>query len=131
MATQIFVNLPVQSLRRSVDFFKALGFDFDPQFSDDKGTCMIVAENIFVMLLARDFFQSFTPKDVADASKTTEVLIAISRESREAVDELVAKAVAAGATAPRKAEDHGFMYQHGFHDLDGHVWELLSMDSQG
>jgi predicted lactoylglutathione lyase len=131
MATQIFVNLPVQSLRRSIDFFKALGFGFDPQFTDDKGTCMIVGENSFVMLLARDFFQSFTPKDVADASKTTEVLIAISRESREAVDELVARAVAAGATAPRQAQDHGFMYQHGFHDLDGHVWELLWMRPQG
>jgi predicted lactoylglutathione lyase len=131
MATQIFVNLPVQSLRRSIDFFKALGFGFDPQFTDDKGTCMIVGENSFVMLLARDFFQSFTPKDVADASKTTEVLIAISRESREAVDALVARAVAAGATAPRQAQDHGFMYQHGFHDLDGHVWELLWMRPQG
>lgn len=131
MATQIFVNLPVRSLRRSIEFFKALGFGFDPQFSDDKGTCMIVGENSFVMLLARDFFRSFTPKDVADASKTTEVLIAISRESREAVDELVARAVAAGATAPRQAEDHGFMYQHGFHDLDGHVWELLWMRPQG
>jgi hypothetical protein len=125
MPTQIFVNLPVSSLERSIRFFRALGFSFDPQFTDDKAACLILGENIYAMLLERAFFATFTPKPVADAHKSTQVLIALSRESRAALDELVEKAVAAGATAPRPRQDHGFMVQHGFHDLDGHVWELL------
>jgi len=128
MATQIFVNLPVHSLKRSVDFFTALGFTFNPKFTNENGTCMIVGENIFVMLLVKPFFQSFTPKELCDASKQTEVIVTLSRDSRAGVDSLVAKAVAAGASTPRPPQDHGFMYQHGFHDLDGHVWELVWMD---
>ena len=127
MPTQIFVNLPVQSLERSVAFFGALGFSFDPQFTDDKAACLVLGENIYAMLLERAFFATFTPKAVADAQKSTEVLIALSRESRAEVEALVAKAAAAGATTPRAPQDHGFMFQHGFHDLDGHVWELLWM----
>ena len=128
MATQIFVNLPVKDLKRSVQFFTRLGYTFNPQFTDENATCMIVAENIFVMLLVEKFFQTFTDKPVCDATKSTEAIVCLSAESKAAVDALVAKAVAAGGTTPRAAQDHGFMYQHGYTDLDGHVWELVHMD---
>jgi hypothetical protein len=127
VATQIYVNLPVTDLDRSVAFFTRLGFAFDPQFSDENATCMIVDENIFVMLLVDRYFATFTPKPVADATKATEVLLCITRDTRDAVDRMVADAIAAGGTAPRLPKDHGFMYQHGFHDPDGHVWELIWM----
>ena len=128
MATQIFVNLPVKDLERSVQFFMKLGYTFDPQFTDDNATCMIVGENIFVMLLVESFFKTFTKKTVCDATKSTEVLMGLSVESRAKVDELVAKAVAAGGTPPTEPKDHGFMYQHGYQDLDGHLWELFYME---
>ena len=128
MATQIFVNLPVKDLPRSVAFFTSLGFKFNPEFTDENATCMIVGENIFVMLLVEGFFKTFTKKEICDATKSTEVLVCLSCESRAEVDELVAKAVAAGATTPNDAKDYGFMYQHGFQDLDGHLWELVSME---
>lgn len=128
MSTKIFVNLPVKDLKRSVEFFTKLGYTFNPHFTDEKATCMIVGEDIFVMLLVESFFKTFTPKPIADATSSTEVLIALSAESREKVDELVAKAVAAGGTTPMPAQDHGFMYQHGYQDLDGHMWELVWMD---
>lgn len=127
MATQIFVNLPVKDLNRSVKFFSELGYTFDPQFTDEKATCMIIGENIFVMLLVEVFFRTFTNKELCDATKSTEVLVCLSVESREKVDELAAAAVAAGGTTPMTAKDHGFMYQHGFQDLDGHLWELVYM----
>ena len=127
MTTQIYVNLPVADLERSKAFFRKLGFAFDPQFSDVNAACMIVDENIFVMLLRERFFATFTHKPVADATMSTEVLVCLSRDSVEAVDTMVADAIAAGAAAPKPAQDHGFMYQHGFHDLDGHVWELVHM----
>jgi predicted lactoylglutathione lyase len=127
MSTQIFVNLPVESLPRAVAFFTALGFSFNPQFTDDNATCMIVADNIFVMLLTRSYFAGFTPKPVSDAHASTEVLICLSRENREAIESMVATAVAAGGRAPRPAKDHGFMYQHAFEDPDGHLWELVHM----
>ncbi|VWX59451.1 conserved hypothetical protein [Burkholderiales bacterium 8X] len=126
---QIFINLPIKNLDRSVAFFTALGFGFNAQFTNASATCMIVGEgSSYVMLLVEDFFKGFTKKQIADAAKTTEVLICLSCESREEVDALVAKAVAAGATTPNAANDHGFMYQHGFEDLDGHLWELAYMD---
>jgi predicted lactoylglutathione lyase len=128
MATQIFVNLPVKDLKRSVQFFTNLGYTFDPQFTDDNATCMIVGDNIFVMLLVESFFKTFTTKAVCDATKSTEVLLGLSTDSRAKVDELVAKAVAAGGTTPVEAKDHGFMYQHGYQDLDGHLWELFYME---
>ncbi|MCW7539156.1 VOC family protein [Aquabacterium sp. A7-Y] len=128
MHSQIFVNLPVKDLSRSRAFFAALGYEFNPQFTDDKAACMVVGENIFAMLLVESFFQTFTQKPVADATKSTEVLVCLSCESRARVDELVAKALAAGGSAPNPAQDHGFMYAHGFQDLDGHVWELVYMD---
>jgi predicted lactoylglutathione lyase len=130
MTRQIFVNLPVKDLPRSVAFFTALGFTFNPQFTNENATCMIVDENIFVMLLVEPFFQTFIKKDICDARTSTEVLMCLSCESRAEVDELVAKAVAAGGTIPRAAEDHGFMYGHAFEDPDGHIWELVYMVPQ-
>ncbi|MDR5750687.1 MULTISPECIES: VOC family protein [unclassified Caballeronia] len=127
MHKQIFVNLPVKDLKRSMTFFKALGLSFDPQFTNDKGACLVIGENIFAMLLVEDFFQGFTSKAIVDAEQSTEVLVCLSCESRVEVDELVAKAVAAGGRAPRPPLDHGFMYGHGFEDLDGHIWELVHM----
>ena len=128
MATQIFVNLPVKYLSKSVAFFTSLGFTFDSKFTDENATCMIVGENIFVMLLVESFFKTFTAKEICDAKKSTEVLVCLSCESRQNVDEFVSKAVAAGGTSPRKPQDHGFMYQHGFEDVDGHIWELIYME---
>ena len=128
MHKQIYVNLPVKDLARSRAFFSSLGFDFNAQFSNDQGACMIIGENIFAMLLAEPFFQGFTSKPIANARETTEVLTCLSCESREEVDALVAKALAAGGRAPNPKQDHGFMYGHGFEDLDGHVWELSYMD---
>ncbi|MEZ0236566.1 MAG: VOC family protein [Methylophilaceae bacterium] len=128
MATQIFVNLPVKDLQRSVAFFTALGYDFDLNFTDENATCMIVGENIFVMLLVESFFQTFIKKEICDARKSTEVLVCLSCESRAKVDELVAKAIAAGGTIPRETQDLGFMYNCAFEDLDGHIWELVYME---
>ena len=128
MATQIFVNLPVKDLQRSVRFFSALGFTFNPQFTDDTGTCMIVGDDIFVMLLTEAKFKGFTPKAICDATKSTEVLLCLSRDSRAAVEDTVRKAVAAGGRTYSEPQDHGFMYAHGFEDPDGHIWELVHMD---
>ena len=128
MSTKMFVNLAVKDLDRSVKFFTALGFRFNPQFTDKNATCMIVSEENFVMLLVESYFKTFTPKPVSDARKSTEVLICLSADSREEIDGMVRKAVAGGATTPTKAQDHGFMYQHGFEDLDGHLWELACMN---
>ena len=128
MFKQIFVNLPVENLDRSKAFFEALGLTFNPQFTNDKGACLQIAENIYAMLLVKPFFQGFTKKPVADATQSTEVLIALSCDSRAEVEAMVAKAVAAGATTPVAAVDHGFMVQHGFADLDGHQWEVFWMD---
>lgn len=127
MATQIYVNLPVKSLAKSVEFFRQLGYKFNPQFTNENGACMIVSDDIYVMLLVEPFFKTFTPKPICDATQSTEVLLCLSCESRDQVDELVLKAVAAGATTPMPAVDQGFMYGHGYQDLDGHLWELISM----
>lgn len=128
MATKIFVNLPVKDLNRSVEFFTKLGFSFNTQFTDETATCMIVGEDIFVMLLTQDKFKTFTPKEICDATKSTEVLVCLSSQSREEVDEIVRKAVAAGGTTYNQPQDHGFMYGHGFEDLDGHIWEIIYME---
>lgn len=128
MAMKIFVNLPVKDLQASIAFWTHLGFTFNPQFTDETATSMIVSEDIFVMLLTEAKFQSFTPKPICDATKATEVLVALSFDSREQVDDLVQKAVAAGGTTYTEPQDHGFMYQHGFQDLDGHIWELMWME---
>ncbi|MFZ5635968.1 MAG: VOC family protein [Pseudomonadota bacterium] len=128
MSRSLFVNLPVEDLSRAIGFFSALGFDFDPKFTSDDATCLVISDRIQVMLLSRPFFAGFTKKPVADARAATEVLLALSCGTREEVDALVAKAVAAGAATPVEAKDHGFMYQHGFEDLDGHQWEVFWMD---
>jgi uncharacterized protein len=128
MSTQIFVNLPVKDLNKSVEFFTKLGYQFNPKFTDENATCMIVADNIFVMLLVENFFKTFAPKEICDTTKSVEVLVALSFESRAAVDEMVRKAIAAGGTTYKEPQDHGFMYQHGFQDLDGHIWEIFFME---
>ncbi|MCZ4312240.1 glyoxalase/bleomycin resistance/extradiol dioxygenase family protein [Comamonadaceae bacterium G21597-S1] len=128
MNRQIFVNLPIKDMQQSQAFFRALGWEFNPQFTNDQGACLVVADNIFVMLLVEPFFQTFTKLPVSDARKATEVLVALSCDDRAEVDALVAKAVAAGATTPNAPQDHGFMVQHGFADLDGHQWEVFWMD---
>lgn len=127
-ASKIFVNLPVKDLQKSIDFFTALGFTFNPDFTDDTATCMIIGDNIFAMLLTEKRFSEFTDRPIANAHQTTEVLIAIDQPSKEAVDQMVKKAVAAGGTTYSKPQDHGWMYQHAFADLDGHQWELAWMD---
>jgi hypothetical protein len=128
MSRQIYVNLPIRSMERCKAFFSALGFAFNPQFTNEQGACMVIADNIYAMLLVESFFQTFTRKPVADASKTTEVLICLSCASRAEVDELVRKAVAAGGTSPNPPQDHGFMYGDSFQDPDGHIWEIVWMD---
>src|SRR3954468_5627808 len=127
MPTQIYVNLPVKNLARSIAFFTQLGFTFNAQFTDETATCMIVDENIFVMLLTEEKFKGFTPKPICDATKSTEVLICLTRESRQAVDDIVRKAAAANGKTYNEPQDYGFMYSHGFQDLDGHIWELVYM----
>lgn len=124
---QIFVNLPIKDMARSQAFFKALGYEFNPQFTNEQGASLVLGENLFAMLLVEDFFRTFTAKTIADARESTEVIVCLSCDSREEVDALVAKALAAGGKAPRPAVDHGFMYGHGFEDLDGHTWELVHM----
>lgn len=128
MFRQIFVNRPIQDMARSQAFFKALGLNFNPRFTNDQGACLEIGENFYAMLLVEPFFQGFTKLPVSDARKATEVLIALSVDSRAEAEEVVRKAVAAGATTPNEPKDYGFMFQHGFADLDGHQWEVFWMD---
>ena len=128
MATKIFLNLPVTDLKRSMDFFGKLGFTFNSQFTDEAAACMIISEDIYVMLLTESKFKTFTPKRICDAAKYTEVLVCLLLGSKNEVNEMVRKAVAAGGTTYNKPRDHGFMYAHGFQDLDGHIWELIYME---
>lgn len=128
MASKIFVNIPVKDLQKSIRFFEHLGFSFNPQFTDETAACMVISDSIFAMLLTYPKFQQFTKKDIADATKTTEVLIALDAENREAVQDMVKKALEAGGSTYDDPQDHGWMYQHSFADLDGHQWEVLYMD---
>jgi len=128
MSTKIFVNLPVKDLQRSIDFYSKLGYAFNPQFTDETATCMIVSDDIYVMLLTYAKFKEFTPKPICDATKSTEVIVCLSCNDRAHVDDLVRKAVAAGGTTHAEPKDYGFMYQHGYQDSDGHIWELVYMD---
>ncbi len=125
---KIFVNLAVEDLARSVDFFTELGFSFDPRFTDETATCMVVSEEAFVMLLLEDRFKDFTKKELADPTRHTEAILAVSAESREGVDELADKALAAGGSPANDPLDMGFMYGRSFHDPDGHLWEVVWMD---
>jgi uncharacterized protein len=128
MSRKLFVNLPVRDLKKSVQFFTALGFTFNPKFTDENATCMIVSDDAFVMLLVEPYFSTFVSKPIAAAHTCTETMLALSCESRVEVEEMVRKAVAAGGTTPREARDLGFMFQHGFDDLDGHAWEVVWMN---
>ncbi|MET0331622.1 MAG: VOC family protein [Dyella sp.] len=127
MSKQIFINLPVADLPKSFDFFKALGFAHNPQFTGDAAACIVISDTIFVMLLTHARFKDFTPKEVCDTSNAVEVLLSLSCESREEVDSLVARALAAGGSTHDEPEDFGFMYTHSFIDLDGHGWGVLHM----
>ena len=131
MATQIFVNLPVSDLDKSVEFFTALGFAFNPDYTDENATCMIINDDAYVMLLVEGFFKTFTSKDIVDAKGATEVIMAFSADSREGVDGLYNKAIEAGGSSSQPAQDYGFMYSRSFQDLDGHLWEVMWMDPAG
>jgi predicted lactoylglutathione lyase len=128
MHKQIFVNLPCKDLAASKTFFESLGYSFNPQFTNDKGASLILGETLFAMLLAEDFAKTFTAKPFVDAKTATTGWVCLSCDSREQVDTLVAKAKAAGGTIPSEPQDYGFMYGHGFEDLDGHHWELIHMN---
>ena len=129
MSRQVFINLPVADLPRSIAFFQALGFSANPQFTDAAGACIVVSDEISVMLLTHVRFRDFTPKRICDTSEAVEVLLSLSCESREEVDRLVAKALAAGGSSYDEPEDFGFMYTHSFVDPDGHGWGLLHMNT--
>ncbi|MBB3069555.1 hypothetical protein FHS14_002545 [Paenibacillus baekrokdamisoli] len=122
------MNLPVKDLNKSIDFFTKVGFEFNPQFTDESTTCMIVGENIYVMLLVENRFKTFVKKEIADTTTTTEVIVALSASSKEEVDEIVNKALAAGGKPFNDPIDHGFMYGWSFEDIDGHLWEFIYMD---
>jgi predicted lactoylglutathione lyase len=129
MASQIFLNLPVKNLDASVAFFTKMGYTFNAQFTDANATCMIVNEHIYVMLLVKPFFKSFITKKIADATKTAQMIVALTFESKDDVNDMVNKAIAAGAVESRDPIDHGFMYNRAFNDLEGHIWEMFWMDS--
>lgn len=128
MAKQIFVNLPVKDLEKSKEFFGKLGFTFNPQFSNEQGACMIIDDgHIYAMLITHELYKTFVTKEIADGTKTSEVILSLDCENREAVDNIINSAIAAGATE-QKSQDLGWMYQKGFLDLDGHHWEVFFMD---
>ncbi|MHB0997639.1 MAG: VOC family protein [Armatimonadota bacterium] len=124
----IFVNLPVKDLDKSMMFFRAIGFEFNMQFTNENAACMIIGKDSYVMLLVEEFFRKFTKKDIPDASRYTEVILAISAESREKVDEIVQKALDAGGKLSNPQDDMGWMYGWSFQDIDNHLWEVLYMD---
>ncbi|HTF94595.1 MAG TPA: glyoxalase/bleomycin resistance/extradiol dioxygenase family protein [Cellvibrio sp.] len=129
MPTQVFINFPVKDLEKSKAFFSALGYSFNPQFTDENAACMVISDTIYSMLLVEAFFQTFTHKTIVDGHTSKEVLVCLSCDSRAQVDEMVKKAIAAGGkAAPAEPIDHGFMYYHGFEDLDGHNWEVMFME---
>lgn len=127
MNSQIFINLPVADLPKSREFFKALGYTFNEEFCDDTAACVVISEHIYAMLLTDAKFREFCPNGICDTKKANEVLITLSCDSREEVDDLVKKAVAAGGSTVEEPKDHGFMYEHGFQDIDGHCWGLIHM----
>jgi uncharacterized protein len=128
VTTKTFVNLPAKDLNKTIEFFTKLGFKFNPQFTDENATCMIVGEDIFVMLLVEKFFKAFTKKEICDTSKNTEVIVALSVEGREKVDQMINKAIEAGGRESREPQDHGWMYGRSFEDINGHIWEIIYMD---
>ncbi len=127
MVRDIFINLAVKNLPNAIAFFTHLGFTFNPQYTDDTATCMILGEHIYAMLLTEEKFKGFTPKAICNAHTHSEVLTCVAVADREKVDDLVSKALAAGGRTLGDPKDYGFMYQHSFEDLDGHIWELIAM----
>jgi uncharacterized protein len=125
---KIFVNLPVKDLDKSMTFFKALGFTFNAQFTDETAACMVISDDIYVMLLTHQKFKDFTPKAIADTATTSEVLTCLSAESKNEVNKMVDAALKAGGQKLREAQDYGFMYERSFQDPDGHIWEIMWMD---
>lgn len=128
MKPQIFVNIPVKDLNKSMEFFKKLGYTFNPQFTDENAASMVVSDTIYFMLLKEEYFKTFTKKQVINAKTSVEALFALSFESKEKVDELFKKAIDAGAKEARETQDLGFMYTRSFNDLDGHTFEIFWMD---
>lgn len=128
METKIFINMPVKNLDKSVEFFTHLGFTFNPQFTDKNATCMIISKNIFAMLLVEEYFRTFTKKEICDASKCIESIVAVSMSNRREVDDLLDKVKQAGGIEPKDVQDHGWMYLRTFEDIDGHMWEIFYMD---
>ncbi|MCZ7460387.1 MULTISPECIES: VOC family protein [unclassified Streptomyces] len=130
MTQMIFVNLPVKDLDASKAFWEAVGYTFNPRFTDETAACLVISDSIFAMLLTEARFKDFTRKDVADAATSTEVIVALSAESREKVDELTDAALAAGGSPANEPQDHGFMYGRSFQDPDHHIWEVVWMDEK-
>ena len=125
---QMFLNLPVKDLNKSIEFFTKLGFTFNPQFTDKNATCMIIGENIFAMLLVEKYFKTFIKKEITDTNKSTETILALSTTSNEKVDNIMKKVISAGGLEPREPQDYGWMYSRSFQDIDGHLWEVFFMD---
>ncbi|MGM1063215.1 VOC family protein [Saccharothrix sp. Mg75] len=128
MSVKIFVNLPVSDLEKSIGFFAALGFAHNPQFTNENATCVVFGDSVYAMLLTEGYFTTFTHKRIADSATTTEAILTLGVESRERVDEIADKALAAGGAQVKDPQDHGFMYGRSFFDLDGHHWEVMWMD---
>jgi predicted lactoylglutathione lyase len=128
---EMFVNLPIRDMARSRAFYEALGYRFNPQFTNDQGACLVLGNNLYAMLLVRDFFATFVDRPISDARQTVQVLVALSCAGRAEVDALASKALAAGATEPRPTQDLGFMYSRSFADPDGHIWEPFHMQDPG
>ncbi len=128
MPKAIYINLAVNDLERTTNFFKALGFSFNPQFTNEQAAALVISDSIYAMLHTSESIKRFTKKEIANAKKTTEVLLALQVENREQVDEMMDKVFSAGGKEQREAEDHGFMYARSFEDPDGHIWEVFWMD---
>ena len=128
MVQQIFVNLPVKDLSKTINFFTKLGFKFNPKFTDKNAACLIIGENIFAMLLVEKFFKTFTKKEICDTERSTESILALAVDSKEEVDEILKKVIKAGGKEPRDSQDHGWMYGRSFEDIDGHLWEVFYMN---
>ena len=128
MEKQIFINLPVKDLKKTIEFFTELGFEFNPQFTNENATCMIIGENIFVMLLVDKYFKNFTKKEICDSKKYTEVINSISVGSKKEVDDMIKKVIKAGGKEYREVQDHGWMYVKSFEDINDHIWEVFYMN---
>ena len=124
----IFINLSVKDVQKSTNFFKELGFEFNPQFSDETTSCLIIGDNIFAMIMNEERFNGFSKKEIVDTTSSSEVILTFSAKSRDQVDEMVNKALSSGGKTFSEPIDHGFMYIWGFQDLDGHLWEVTYMD---